>query len=62
MSNYLEDNWTPPFKTRQRKYQSKDNFESLQNDERKEITEDFSDSPFADREDGEELLEYKKIL
>ncbi len=45
--NYLEPN-KPMFKPPQR-YTPKDNTEELNNLGHEEVTEDFEDSPFADR-------------
>ena len=45
---YLDETpkrYTPPGTKR---FQAKDNFEELQNDGHEKVTEDFSDSPFAD--------------
>lgn len=39
--------YVPP---KPKKYQPEDNFTRLQNDVTKELAEDFSDSPFADRQ------------
>lgn len=52
MTNYL-DPIKPPFKPKAR-FQPRDNFEELQNEGHKEVTEDFEDSPFADRTPVEE--------
>jgi hypothetical protein len=39
------------FVPKEKKYKPKDNFTDLQNLNRKEVTEDFADSPFADRKE-----------
>lgn len=54
-----DDHYVPPFTpsrelVRQAKYQSPDNFQALQMLGRKERSEDFEDSPHADRTPLEE--------
>tara|TARA_R100001086_G_scaffold170822_2_gene93338 strand:- start:953 stop:1132 length:180 start_codon:yes stop_codon:yes gene_type:complete len=54
----LDDDYVPPFKPKERRYRkqtalSQESRDSeLNNLEREEVTEDFSDSPFADRKDS----------
>ena len=42
------------FVPKERKYKPKDNFTELQNFDREKVTEDFEDSPFADRKKKED--------
>lgn len=53
----LDDDYKPPFTPPgERRYKSKGNFEELNNFDRKEVSEDFGDSPFADRKEEKEKL------
>jgi hypothetical protein len=62
MSNLLDEIPEPykaPLGRRFRKVTEEENFEALNNDEREPVTEDFEDSPFADREPLEDEKEEK---